>query len=52
MGAALVYDVTDPSSLAGLAEWNRALEENTSQGQIVSKIVVANKSEMKVRIDQ
>ena len=45
-GILLVYDVTDARTFEGVSEWMRNIEENTSEFQVVQKVLVGNKTDM------
>ena len=45
-GILLVYDVTDGRTFEGVSEWMRNIEENTSEFQVVQKVLVGNKTDM------
>ena len=45
-GILLVYDVTDARTFDSVSEWMRNIEENTSEYQVVQKVLVCNKTDM------
>jgi GTPase SAR1 family protein len=45
-GILLVYDVTDARSFDNVQDWMTNIEENTSEYQVVQKVLVGNKTDM------
>ena len=45
-GIILVYDVTDARTFESISEWMRNIEENTSEYQVIQKVLVGNKTDM------
>ena len=45
-GILLVYDVTDARTFENVALWMNNIEENTSEFQVVQKVLVGNKTDM------
>ena len=45
-GIILVYDVTDARTFDSVSEWMKNIEENTSEYQVVQKVLVGNKTDM------